>query len=126
MNELKKELKLHALSSRIAEICGFIGQKDGKLLYKKTTNHNPEPQKFFSISPLDQLSFRRENVLVAVFHSHLNCDCLATEFDKVNSENLALPFVIYSIPQNKFSIFVPPNSEISGEILKELEGLFND
>lgn len=117
---MKTELKNYAKSSTLAEVCGFIGYKD-RLVFKPARNHNREPQKFFSISPLDYLSFKRSNELLAVFHSHLNGDCQASEFDKVSAENVCLPFVIYSITEDKFSVFVPDNSEVSEDKLQILK-----
>lgn len=120
LDNMKEILKAYAKSSKFAEVCGFIGYNNG-LIFKSVHNHNKEPQKYFSVSPLDYLSFRRGNEFVAVFHSHLNSDCEATEFDKISAENVCLPFVIYSLTEDKFSIYVPENSEISEEKLKLLK-----
>ncbi len=119
---MKETLKNYSKASKLAEVCGFIGYNNG-LVFKPAHNHNREPQKFFSISPLDYLSFKRTNELLAVFHSHLNGDCEASDFDKVSAKNVCLPFVIYSITEDKFSIYVPDNSEASEEKLKLLQGV---
>ena len=116
---MKEELKKYSKSSKFAEVCGFVGYKDG-FIFKTVQNHNKEPQKYFSISPLDYLSFKKSNELVAVFHSHLNSDCEASEFDKVSAKNVCLPFLIYSITEDKFSIHVPENSETPEDKLELL------
>jgi proteasome lid subunit RPN8/RPN11 len=103
----------------MAEICGFIGFDGKEFLFKQMHNHNPEPNKYFSISPLDYLKFKNEYIFVAVFHSHINSGCEPSEFDLANSKNCALPFLVYSIPENKFHLHVPENSEVNENLLEE-------
>lgn len=110
---MKTQLKKASLENRTIEICGFIGRKDGNLFFELVRNNHPQPHSFFEISPLDYLSFKRKYELVAVFHSHVCGDSLATDFDKKHAMNLCLPFYIYSVPENKFSLYTPENSKVN-------------
>ncbi len=107
----------------MTEICGFIGYDGREFVYKKVRNHNSKPDELFSISPLDYLKFKQEFVFVAVFHSHIKSGCEPTDFDLENSKNCALPFLIYSIPENRFHLHVPENSEVSENILQDFKKL---
>lgn len=113
--------KKESLSNRAVEICGFLGEKDGKLSYKIVQNKHSDPANYFAIDPLDFLLFKRLFKMIAIFHSHLLGDSSASEFDKVNSENTTLPFLIFSIPENAFSVYVPPNCEVEKKIIEKLE-----
>lgn len=120
---ISKQLITAAKSNPMIEICGFIGYDGKGYCYKQMTNHNPQPNEYFSISPLDYLKFKNEFVLIAVFHSHVKTGCEPSDFDKINSKNCALPFVIYSIPENKFHLHVPENSEVNETLISEFKTL---
>lgn len=107
-----------SLFCRNIEICGFLGKKDGEYECRVVKNKHPNPREFFSIDPVEYLKFMREHEMVAIFHSHVQGDSQASEFDKVNSENTLIPFLIYSVPEKKFSLFEPPNHECNVEEVK--------
>lgn len=113
--------KHQSLSNRMVEICGFLGEKNGEILFNIVKNNHPDPSNYFAINPLDFLLFKRQSAMIAVFHSHLLGDSSASEFDKVNSENTALPFLIYSIPEDAFSVYVPPNCEVDQHLIEKLK-----
>lgn len=102
------------------EICGFLGRKDGEYEARIVKNKHPNPSEHFSIDPIEYLRFTREHEMVAVFHSHIQGDCSASEFDKVNSDNTLVPFLIYSIPEKKFGLYEPENPECNTEDLKKV------
>lgn len=113
--------KQQSLSSRAVEICGFLGEKEGELSYNIVKNKHSDPANYFAIDPLDFLLFKRTSKMIAVFHSHLLGDSSASDFDKVNSENTALPFLIYSIPEDAFSVYIPPNCEVDKNLIEKLK-----
>lgn len=89
------------------EICGFLGKKDDDYSARILKNKHSDPKNFFAIDPLEHLKFTQEFELVAVFHSHCVGDSQPSDFDKVNSENTLAPFLIYSLPEKKFSLYEP-------------------
>lgn len=121
--DIIKDLITDSKKNPMMEICGFIGYDGKKFCYKRMTNHNPQPQEYFSIAPLDYLKFKNEFVFIAVFHSHIKSGCEPTDFDIVNSKNCALPFLIYSITENKFHLHIPENSEVNETLLSEFKEL---
>lgn len=121
MKEILDYFISETLRNRVCEICGFLGKKDGQFVAKIVKNKHSDPKNYFAIDPLDFLHFKRENEIVAIFHDHLSGDSSASDFDKVNSENTATPFLIYSVPEKRFSLFVPENSEVSKEVIEEVQ-----
>lgn len=111
IKEALVSLKNQALFCPTMEICGFLGKKDGQYTAKPLKNKHSNPREFFSIDPLEQLKFIREYEMVAVFHSHCAGDSQPSDFDKANSENTLFPFLIYSLPEKKFSLFEPLGHE---------------
>lgn len=101
---LKKEAKL----SPNIETCGLLGRKNGDYSVKMLKNKHSDPRNFFSIDPLEFLVFKNQNEIVSIFHSHCIGDSQASEFDVITSENIEVPFLIFSIPENKFNLFEPP------------------
>lgn len=107
-----------SLFCRIMEICGFLGKKNGEYYAQIVKNKHPNPKEFFSIDPLESLRFSQEYEMVAIFHSHITGDSSASEFDKVNSDNTLLPFLIYSLPEKKFDLYEPEGHECNTQELK--------
>jgi len=121
MKKALQYFKEQSLSNKMVEICGFLGEKDGEIIYKIVRNNHPDPANYFAINPLDFLSFKRQSTMIAVFHSHLLGDSSASDFDKVNSENTTLPFLIYSVPENAFGLYIPPNCEVDKSLIEKLK-----
>jgi proteasome lid subunit RPN8/RPN11 len=119
---IKEALQFFINSSLFApkvEICGLLGIKNGEYCSRILRNKHPEPQNYFSIDPLEYLRFSQEFEMVAVFHSHVIGDSQPSDFDKVNSDNTTVPFLIYSLPEKKFSLFEPENHSCDVKELKE-------
>lgn len=105
------------------EICGFLGYNETSKNYIITLENNCsiQPQHFFAIDALSYLLFKQKNSLIAVFHSHIIGGVEPSEFDIKMSENCCLPFLIYSINENKFGIYTPKNIEIEKKYLTKLK-----
>lgn len=112
--------KNQALFCQTMEICGLLGRKDSDYTPRILKNKHSDPKNHFAIDPLEYLKFVQEFEPVAVFHSHIMGDSQPSEFDKINSENTLLPFLIYSLPEKKFSIFKPEDCEVNAKELEEL------
>lgn len=106
------------------EVVGFLGIKDGKPVAKLVSNRSPNPQEYFMVDPIEQLIFGRENNFILVFHSHIYGDSSFSEFDTACSDNLLLPFLVYSIPDGKFNLYVPPNHKSDEQTLNLLKTLW--
>lgn len=107
-----------SLFSPKVEVCGLLGIKGGEYFPQMLKNKHTDPQNHFSIDPLEYLRFSQEFELVAVFHSHVVGDSQASDFDRVNSDNTMIPFLIYSLCEKKFSLFEPESHNCNVEELK--------
>jgi proteasome lid subunit RPN8/RPN11 len=105
------------------ECCAFVGKNKNKYVAQFVPNRSPHPNVFFCIDPVDFLKFKSENEMVCLFHSHPSSDEKFSEQDINNSEATCLPFLVYSLPANKFSLYEPKVSESDVNTLNKVKGL---
>jgi hypothetical protein len=117
--------KNESLACPNREIVGLWGIKDGEFITKIVKNRAPDPQNYFAVDPLELLQFQKDCEFLAVFHSHIYGDSQFSDWDKVTSDNCLLPFIVYSLCEDKFNLYVPPDCEVSsvnlGRIKEALE-----
>jgi len=92
------------------EICGFIGESEGKFTVFLCENKSTTPRESFTIDPLEYLLFLKRYKPVALFHSHVFGNEEESEKDVLMSENSCLPFFIYSLNTKKFNFYTPKKS----------------
>ena len=102
------------------EICGFIGFSNENYTLKLCKNIAEDPKKYFAIDPLDFLTFKEENKIAYVFHSHVSGDEEPSEFDILMSENCCIPFMIYSLNTEMFKVYLPKNDDSSEEVVNKI------
>jgi|SRR6478736_7164715 len=119
---LKKESTAHPNR----EIVGFLGIKENKPVAKIVKNRASDPQKYFSVDPLELLDFQNNQDFLAIFHSHIYGDSQFSEWDTVTSDNCLIPFVVYSLPEDRFNIYVPNESLVEKSNLEFLRAALND
>lgn len=123
INNLKSCLdffKNESLACPNREIVALLGIKDGKPVAKIVKNRAPDPQNYFAVDPLELLQFQVENEFLAVFHSHIYGDSQFSEWDKITADNCLLPFVVYSLCEDKFNLYVPANCDVSSVNLSKV------
>jgi proteasome lid subunit RPN8/RPN11 len=123
IEDLLKELKTCAEMNLLTEICGFVGKKNEKIIYKQMQNRSKDPDSYFIIDPFDHLDFIKDYETLLIFHSHLCGDENPSDFDVKTSENCCLPFLIYSIITEKFSIYEPQYKDYDVNIIQRLKEL---
>lgn len=116
--------KRQAISSPQKEIVGFLGLKDGKPVAKITTNRSPNPQEYFMVDPMEFYSFDKEFEFIAVFHSHIYGDSEFSDFDRDSSENSVIPFIVYSLPEDKFNIYEPSGHDVDENVISTIKSLW--
>lgn len=110
--KLKREIIRHSLKDVSKECCGFILENQGETQVFECLNSSSSPEAFFSISPWDYIKASKLGKIMAVYHSHPKSGYFS-EFDKSNSINHNLPFVLYCVETNSFSFFDPKLSDFS-------------
>lgn len=121
--DILKFFKEYADLYKNIECCGFLGKKKKKFIGQIVPNRSPEPNLFFCVDPVDFLKFSSENQMVAIFHSHIDSNALFSEQDKESSDAICIPYLLYSVWENKFSFYIPENTEVDVKILKKVKGL---
>lgn len=123
LDKVFKFFKKHCDTYFNTECCGFLGIKNNQFIGEITANRSPNPNLFFYIDPMDFIKFSTENELIAIFHSHTNTDAVFSDWDKEASEAACVPYLVYSVQQNKFAFYIPENHEIDVNILDKVKGL---
>lgn len=112
LNEnLKQEIRQHALSKKEEEVCGFICfnfLSHIKEIYR-CNNSILNKTNSFSISPLDYVRASRSGEILAVYHSHINNNIEFSLSDRINANNHEIPFILYNINQDIFNEYIPNN-----------------
>jgi proteasome lid subunit RPN8/RPN11 len=106
------------------ESCGFVGiNKKNQYVAQIVANRSSEPMHYFVIDPLDYLNFIEDNNILFVFHSHPQTDSSFSETDQTNCEAMCVPFLLYSVHSDKFSIYIPQNHKTDVNILNKVQGI---
>jgi proteasome lid subunit RPN8/RPN11 len=106
-----------------AEVCGFIGfsKKTKEYIAQVEKNQSADPKNYFIISPLNYLKFKKENEIIAIFHSHVFGDESLSEFDIKTSEVSCVPFLVFSINSRKFNFYEPQNKDYNLKIIEKFK-----
>jgi len=125
LNNCLDFFKKESLASSSKEIVGFLGLKDNKPFAKIVKNRAQNPQEHFLVDPLEMRSFKNDYELIAVFHSHVFGDSEFSDWDKKTADNCLFPFIVYSIQEDKFGLYVPNDTDVSSvniEALRKIIG----
>ena len=100
-NELLNIIRKYALSLSTQESCGLIVRKNSGVEFVKCDNLSESPEHNFEINPKIFI----ENKVLYVYHSHVNCSADPSRLDVLYSNELCVPFLIYSIRDDEFKIY---------------------
>lgn len=110
--KFKKEIK--DLSSAIPgeEVCGLLALNEMmEVVVIPTENTHSNKKKYFKIDSHAFLDAEKRYKILAIFHSHPTSSEKPSTFDLNNSEELCLPFLIYSLKTDKFFLHFPNSYE---------------
>lgn len=94
------------------EICGFVIQRALNMLEAfPTANAAENREEHFQILPQELLRAKNTGNLLAVYHSHWDRPAIPSEADISNSEEIGLPFYIYSLLDQRLVCYVPSTLE---------------
>lgn len=105
--EVRAEVKAHALSEPHRECCGLILCTNGDFSVKRCVNESPSPTDTWIIDTRTVLDARKSGTLHSCYHSHVKESSEPSEADKRMSEDNLLPFLIYSLAADSFSLYEP-------------------
>ena len=105
-------------------ISALIGLKGSSQYHAQiVANRSPQPMEYFIIDPLDYLEFVSKYTPLFIFHSHPHTESSFSEVDKAGSEGACIPFIMFSVQDNKFALYVPENHELDVNTLNKVKGL---
>jgi len=102
------QIVLHAESKPDEEVCGFILlNKDLTVSVEECANENPNPEKCFTVSSAKFLKHSIEKKILGIYHSHPKSDEKPSKTDIAMSEEMGIPYLIYSLITKKFYLYYP-------------------
>ena len=103
--EYYKEIIEHAESQPEEEVCGTVVLDTSLLVnINREKNESIDKKNMFQISPRKLIG--QENI-IGIYHSHPFGDENPSEVDKRNSEEMGVPFLIYSLVTKNFFLYIP-------------------
>jgi proteasome lid subunit RPN8/RPN11 len=110
--KIREKIKNICLEDKDQESCGIISMDDTGIFYiKQLNNVHVEKNKYFKISLSEWIKEKNKNKILAVFHSHTSTTEDPSSFDIEYSEELCIPFIVYSIYSDKFFLHFPESYE---------------
>lgn len=107
-DETKAAILDHAMRVFPHECCGFVMCDKGKETYLEVKNLHEKPTDFFRLDPDELLPVLSGRANLRCFvHSHPNGLAAPSSADRVLCENLAVPFIIVSLPDTQWSETFP-------------------
>lgn len=107
-----EEITQEAWKNPQEEICGFVVRRaEGMLEALPAKNQHPQPGGDFMIDPQELLEAKKFGRVVGVYHSHPKDPAIASPNDIANSEELKLPYFIFSLVDKRFIAYVPKSME---------------
>jgi proteasome lid subunit RPN8/RPN11 len=95
------------------EICGYVIRKeDGTELVYPCANLYRKPTEAFLMNPDTYLDAKKLGEIICLYHSHPNSPAAPSDVDRLISEEMELPWLIYSWPDNAWSSYTPQNWEM--------------
>jgi len=102
------DIHKHAEEFPQEEVCGIIYlDKYHSVNILKAANNSINKTASFSIDPKTFLKYKLEYTIIGIYHSHPNSTEKPSAQDKKESEELGLPYFIYSLQTKKNFIYYP-------------------
>tara|TARA_A100001201_G_scaffold143107_1_gene143381 strand:- start:3917 stop:4681 length:765 start_codon:yes stop_codon:yes gene_type:complete len=118
--ELKSEIRKHALQNVEEECCGVIYETTGDfdLQIFPCRNSAENKKSFFSVNPEDYLKASLKGKIKAIYHSHITENEEFSLGDKENSQKHKLDYILYNTKKDSFYFYKYKTNGVS-EISKE-------
>ena len=108
---IKQEIKKHAIDEVPHECCGILLQNENEnsLEILKCENSSAHKANHFLISPRDYLKASEKGKIIAFYHSHCSEEDSFSEYDKLQSEQHNIKYILYCVEKNTFHEYEPKN-----------------
>ena len=123
--EIKSLIKEQSLREIPNECCGLILNINNELKVFPCKNISLNPEHNFEIDTKEYLAAALTGDITACYHSHCGEITNFSIFDKANSNNHNLIYILYSCSDNNFLIYIP-NSDLDKYTGREFKINSND
>jgi proteasome lid subunit RPN8/RPN11 len=124
IEEALAEVKDFCKDLAVLESCGFLGYspKEKAFVMAGCDNKSDKPEESFLINPYDHIEFISKYKIIAIFHSHPQTE-EPSDNDRAACKNSCLPFLIYGVHSDDFSLLAPKTVDKKYIYLKGLKEL---
>ena len=106
--QVKEEIKSHALAESPIECCGLLVSVDGEIKSIKCTNMAIRKSIYFEIGAQEYLAASKEGEIIGYYHSHLeDVDARFSGSDRKISIASGFPLIMYSIKEDRLLEYIP-------------------
>lgn len=95
------EIKKYCKKKVNQESCGVIHLRDGELIFKECKNISLDPVNYFYIDPIILIDYDVQYIV----HSHIIGSSKPSENDINGSNELCIPYLIYSLKDDDFYLY---------------------
>ena len=104
----ESEIVQHAKENPEEEVCGFVLlEPDLSVKIERSINESPNKRECFLISPAKFIKNKLNKKILGIYHSHPFTTENPSARDKVLSKETGVPYLIYSLKTEKFSLYHP-------------------
>ena len=107
INMIHKQIAEICEKNKNEESCGLILHKGKKFFLKACENKSNDKTKYFKINSQEYIDIYKKYKILMCYHSHVLGDENPSDYDKKYSEEMILPFYIYSTVSKKYKIYYP-------------------
>ena len=98
---LLSKMRDYSLKSKLEESCGLVVKSGQGLEFVPCINECDNREDMFRISHIKMLS----HDVRFIFHSHPSGSARPSKFDIMYSNEIGIPFLIYSVPDDNFNLY---------------------
>lgn len=108
----EESIIVHAEGNPEEEVCGFVLlHKDLTVSVEPAINEHSAPRDCFTISPKSFIKHSIGKTIVGIYHSHPRNNERPSPPDIAMSEEMGIPYLIYSVITKKFFLYYPESYE---------------
>lgn len=108
LSNFHNDIISHAEKNPEEEVCGFvILNPDLTVSSEPAINENRDKEDCFEISASKFIDYKLNKKILGIYHSHPRSDENPSNRDKKVSEEMGIPYLIYSLQTKKFFLYYP-------------------
>jgi len=108
LSNIEKSIIAHSELNPNEEVCGLILiQPSGEVIVKRVDNKHPDKKNGFFIPQSFLIEHLVDKTIIGIYHTHYKTSEKPSVIDIKMSEEICLPYLIYSLKTKKFFLYFP-------------------